>query len=185
MTTVGDNREVARLALEQVCACGDMTLAPQCYAEDFADHVGDVEYHGLEGVRRSTASYRALLDDLRFDVVDQIAEGDRVASRWVLTGSNRGRTVRLWGITISRLRDGRIVEDWSAFDSAALLRALGLRRTLFAAPLLWRGLRATSGRPPTAEPNLCPHARYAGPSWSGSDGTRTRDLRRDALMTPI
>jgi predicted ester cyclase len=143
-----DDREVARIALEQVCARGDMTLAPRCYAEDFADHVGDREYHGLEGVRRSTASYRALFDDLRFEVVDQIAEGDRVASRWVLTGSNRGRAVRLWGITISRLRDGRIVEDWSAFDSAALLRALGVRRTLLMAPLLWRGLRAARRRRP-------------------------------------
>jgi predicted ester cyclase len=146
MSQAPDNREVVRIALEQVCARGDMALAPRCYAEDFADHVGDVEYHGLEGVRRSTASYRALLDDLRFEVLDQVAEGDRVASRWVMTGSNRGRPVRVWGITISRLRDGRIVEDWSAFDSGALLRALGPKRTLLTAPMLWRWWRATRRR---------------------------------------
>jgi predicted ester cyclase len=140
------NRDVARMALEQVCARGDMNLAPQCYAEDFADHVGELDYHGLEGVRRSTAAYRTLLDDLRFEVVDQVAEDDRVASRWVMTGSNRGRPVRVWGITISRLRDGRIVEDWTAYDSAALLRALGLKRTLLAAPLLWRWVRAIRRR---------------------------------------
>jgi ketosteroid isomerase-like protein len=69
---------------------------------------------GLEGVQRSTELYRALFDDLAFEVVDQVAEDDRVASRWVLTGSNRGRDVRFWGITLSHLRDGRIVEDWSA-----------------------------------------------------------------------
>jgi predicted ester cyclase len=149
MSQAPDNREVARIALEQVCARGDMALAPRCYAEDFADHVGDLEYHGLEGVRRSTASYRALLDDLRFEILDQVAEGDRVASRWVMTGSNRRRRVRVWGITISRLRDGRIVEDWSAFDSGALLRGLGLKRILLAAPMLWRSWRATRrrGRP--------------------------------------
>ena len=132
------NREVARTALEHVCARGDMALATRCYAEDFADHVGRLEYRGLEGVRRSTALYPALFDDLSFDVVDQVAEGDRVASRFVLTGTNSGRRVRLWGITISRLRDGRIVEDWSAFDSLELLRQLGLRRTLLAAPDLLR-----------------------------------------------
>jgi hypothetical protein len=54
----------------------------------------------------------------------------------VLTGSNRGLRVRLWGITISRLQDGRIVEDWSAFDSLELLRQLGLWRTVLAAPRL-------------------------------------------------
>jgi len=135
-----DDRDVARMALEQVCARGDMTLAPQCYAHDFVDHVGRISFRGLEGVQRSTALYRSLFDDLAFDVVDQVAEGDRVASRWVLTGANRGRPVRLWGITISRLRGGRIVEDWSAFDGLELLRALGLWRTLLIAPGLLRAL---------------------------------------------
>ena len=142
MSIVDDNREVARTALEQVCARGDMELAPQCYAEDFADHVGSLEYQGLEGVRHSTALYRALFDDLTFEVLDQVAEGDRVASRFVLSGSNRGRRVRMWGIVISRLRDGRIVEDWSAFDGVELLRQLGLWRTLLAAPRLLGALRA-------------------------------------------
>jgi predicted ester cyclase len=142
MSDAATHREVARTALEQVCSRGDMTLAPSCYAEDFADHVGRLEYHGLDGVRRSTAFYRAMFDDLAFEVVDQVAEGDRVASRFVLTGSNRGRTVRLWGIVISRFRDGRIVEDWSAFDSLELVRQLGLVRTGLAAPRMLRALRA-------------------------------------------
>jgi predicted ester cyclase len=140
MTASAENREVARTALEQVCARGDMALAPRCYAEDFVDHVGRLEYHGLEGVRRSTKLYRALFDDLAFEVIDQVAERDRVASRWVLTGSNRGRPVRLWGITISRLREGRIVEDWSAFDGLELLHALGVWRTLLLAPAFIRPL---------------------------------------------
>jgi predicted ester cyclase len=140
MTAAAENREVARTALEQVCARGDMTLAPRCYAEDFVDHVGRLEYRGLDGVRRSTQLYRLLFDDLAFEVVDQVAEGDRVASRWVLTGANRGRPVRLSGITISRLRDKRIVEDWSAFDGLELLRALGIWRTLLIAPGFLRPL---------------------------------------------
>jgi predicted ester cyclase len=141
MTGADANRAVARTALEQVCSRGDMSLAPQCYAEDFADHVGSLGYRGLDGVERSTALYRALFDDLGFDVLDQVAEDDRVASRFVLTGSNRGRHVRLWGITISRLRDGRIVEDYSAFDSLELLKQLGLWRTVLAAPRMLRSLR--------------------------------------------
>jgi len=136
-----DNREVARIALEQVCARGDMRLALRCYAEDFVDHIGRIQFRGLDGVRRSTELYRRLFDDLAFEVVDQVADGDQVASRWVLTGSNRRRPIRLWGITISRLRDGRIVEDWSAFDGIELLRALGVVRTLLAAPRLLGPLR--------------------------------------------
>jgi predicted ester cyclase len=141
MTDAERNRGVARTALEQVCARGDMNLAPQCYAEDFADHVGSLEYRGLDGVRRSTALYRALFDDLAFEVLDRVAQGDRVASRFVVTGSNRGRRVQLWGITISRPQDGRIVEDWSAFDGLELLKQLGPRRSLLAVPRLLAALR--------------------------------------------
>ena len=73
--------------------------------------------------------------------MENTSEADRVASRFVLTGTNRGRQVRLWGIVISRLRDGRIVEDWAAFDSLELLEQLALRRTLLAAPRLLGALR--------------------------------------------
>ena len=146
MSTVADNRAVARQALEQVCARGDMELASECYAHDFVDHVGRLEYPGLEGVRRSTSFYRALFDDLAFEVLDQVVEGDRVASRWELTGSIRGRAVRLSGITISRLRHGRIAEDWSAFDSLELLRGIGPVRTVLAAPRLLAALRGANRR---------------------------------------
>jgi predicted ester cyclase len=133
---------VARTALEQVCARGDMGLAGDCYATDFVDHVNAVDLYGHEGIRKSTDLYRALFDDLEICVVDQISEGDRVVSRWVMTGSNRGRPAELSGITISRMEGGRIVEDWSALDSFELLRQLGLVRSLRAAPRL---LRATRG----------------------------------------
>jgi hypothetical protein len=64
-----------------------------------------------------------------------------VATRFLVSGSNRGRRVRLEGITLSRLRDGRIVEDWSGFDSLEFLRQLGLRRSLRAAPRMLRTFR--------------------------------------------
>ena len=44
-------------------------------------------------------------------------------------------------ITLSHLRDTRIVEDWSGFDSIELLRQLGMLRTLLAAPRLLSALR--------------------------------------------
>ena len=59
-----------------------------------------------------------------------MTEGDRVASRWVAEGHNRGRPIRLWGIVISRIEDGEIVEDWAASDSLDLVRQLGPWRML-------------------------------------------------------
>jgi hypothetical protein len=81
MSAATENRETARMAIEQVCARGDMALAPSCYAGNFADYFSSTEYHGLDGVRQSTELYRQLFDDLAFEVVDQVTEGDRVANR--------------------------------------------------------------------------------------------------------
>jgi SnoaL-like polyketide cyclase len=64
-------------------------------------------------------------------VDEQVTEGSRVASRWVLHGTYHGRTVALRGITISRFGDdGRIVEDHGHSDSISLLRQLGPIRTV-------------------------------------------------------
>jgi len=73
------------------------------YHPQFVDHVNALDYHGLAGARKSVAVYLALFPDLRFVVDEQVSEGDRVVSRWTLTGTHRGRRVRVWRIVISRL----------------------------------------------------------------------------------
>jgi len=64
-------------------------------------------------------------------VEEQVTEGNRVASRWVLTGTYHRRAIRLRGITISRFgQDGRALEDHGHSDSISFLRQLGAIRTL-------------------------------------------------------
>lgn len=55
-------------------------------------------------------------------VLDQIVEGERVVSRFVVKGVAYGRAVAFNGITISQLKDGRIVEDCSVTDTLGMLR---------------------------------------------------------------
>ena len=129
-TTAADQRETARRALEQVCSGRDLDGIPRDYHPDFVDHVNRFTYRGHDGARQSVALYLALFPDLRFEVDDQVAEGDKVASRWTLRGTHKGRQVELRGIVISRFEDGRIIEDWAASDTLELVRQLGIRRTL-------------------------------------------------------
>ena len=125
----GAERDSARRALEEVCARGDFAAAERLYSPEFVDHVNDFDYRGHDGIRESVGLYRRVLPDLRIEVVDQVAEGDRVVSRWIAEGTNRGRRARLHGITISRFAEGRIAEDWSVSDGLGLVRQLGLWRT--------------------------------------------------------
>jgi predicted ester cyclase len=126
----GDAKETARRALEEVCSGKDLGGIPDVYHDEFIDHVNALEYRGHDGARQSVALYLELFPDLRFAVEDQVSEGHRVASRWRLTGTHRGRPVTLRGIVISRFEDGRIIEDWAASDTMELLRQLGVRRAL-------------------------------------------------------
>jgi predicted ester cyclase len=133
-TLTGESHtETARRALEEVCSGRDLGSLPHVYHEDFVDHVNALEYRGHDGARRSVALYMALFPDLRFRVEEQVSEGDRVVSRWTLTGTHRGRRVRLTGIVISRFLEGRIVEDHAASDTMELVRQLGMWRTLLLA----------------------------------------------------
>src|SRR5512144_1064227 len=128
--TAADQTETARIALEEVCSGRDLDGVARVYHPEFVDHVNGLEYRGHEGARRSVALYLELFPDLRFEVEEQVSEGDRVASRWTLRGTHRGRNVELRGIVISRFEEGRIIEDWAASDTLELVRQLGLRRTL-------------------------------------------------------
>jgi predicted ester cyclase len=125
-----DQPEIARRALEEVCSGKNLAGIPDVYHPDFVDHVNALEYRGHAGARRSVALYLKLFPDLRFQVDDQVSEGDRVASRWTLRGTHRGKRVTLRGIVISRFRDGKIVEDWAASDTIEIARQLGVWRSL-------------------------------------------------------
>jgi predicted ester cyclase len=132
----------ARGALERVCSGKDLDPADRYYAPTFVDHVNDLEFRGLEGTRQSVDLYKAVLDDLEVKVEEQVVDGDRVTSRFVVTGRSGGRRVRFNGITISRFADGKIVEDWSVTDTLGLLRQLGPWRSVLIALRSWRRLYA-------------------------------------------
>ena len=128
--TQTENAEIARRAIEDVCSGQNLGGIPECYHPDFVDHVNGMVYRGHEGARKSVALYLTLFPDLRLAVDEQVSEGERVASRWTLRGTHRGRDVKLTGIVISRFEDGRIIEDWAASDTLEIARQLGVWRSL-------------------------------------------------------
>lgn len=132
----------ARGALERVCSGKDLDPAARYYSPSFVDHVNDLELHGLEGARRSVELYKSVLSDIDVKVEEQVTDGDRVTSRFVVTGRSGPRRVRFNGITISHFENGLIVEDWSVTDTLGMLRQLGGWRAMLMAVRSWRALRA-------------------------------------------
>jgi predicted ester cyclase len=122
--------QIAREALEQVCSGARVDCISEYYSPEFVDHVNEFELRGHAGVRQSVQLYRRVLSRMSIVVLDQVVQGERVVSRFVVNGVAHGRAVAFNGITISQLKDGRIVEDWSVTDTLGMLRQLGLWRTL-------------------------------------------------------
>jgi predicted ester cyclase len=143
-----DSTRLARDALERVCSGSDPSAAVGVYSTDFRDHVNARDYRGHDGIRRSLGLYQLVFSDgdLQIRVEDQLTEADRVASRWIAEGHNRGRPIRIWGIVISRIDDGEIVEDWAASDSVDVFRQLGPWRTLLLGTASLRNARARRRR---------------------------------------
>lgn len=136
--TPDDHALRAKAALERVCSGADFGSAARYYSPSFIDHVNDLELHGLEGARRSVDMYKSVLANLEITVEEQVIEGDRVTSRFVVAGTNHGRRVRFNGITISHFENGLIVEDWSVVDTLALVRQLGAWRSVLIGVKQWR-----------------------------------------------
>lgn len=137
----------AKGALERVCSGAGLDPASQFYSPAFVDHVNDLEFRGLAGAAQSVGFYRKLLTEMSIAVEEQVVAGDRVASRFVVSGTSHGRCVRFNGITISRFENGLIVEDWSVTDTLGMLRQVGLLRSILIGARSLRGLLAASGSP--------------------------------------
>lgn len=131
----------ARAALERVCSGKALESASRYYSLEFIDHVNNMELQGLEGVRQSVELYTKVLSDLGVVVEEQLTDGDRVTSRFVVSGKSFGKEVRFNGITISRFKDGLIVEDWSVTDTLGMLRQLGAWRSVLLGLRQWKDLK--------------------------------------------
>ena len=89
---------------------------------------------GLEGLKDIFRAMRAGFPSIVFSIQEQITEGDKVASRFEWTGTHKGeflgvpatgRQVRVWGIVIDRLENGRIKDTRLIMDTIGLMTQLG------------------------------------------------------------
>ena len=88
------------------------------------------------GARRWVAPFLASFPDTRMEIVDLIAEGDKVVARFTCSGTNTGdwlgqpatgrRMEKIVEVSIFRFEDGRIAHAWSLEDTLARLQQLGL-----------------------------------------------------------
>src|SRR5881392_160699 len=129
-----ENKAIARRAFEEILSHGRFELAEELYAKDFANH-GIHRTVGLEEDQAALKGWHQAFPDVVIVPEKLIAEGDLVTVYWIARGTNTGRgnglpatgkKVEQAGITIWRIVDGKIKEEWSAFDQLSMMQQLGL-----------------------------------------------------------
>jgi predicted ester cyclase len=116
------NKLKVRLFIEAVLNEGRLELIDDLVAADYVGHVpcAETEVTGPEGVRRLVSSHRRAHPGLHIKIDDQVAEDDRVATRWQATATASparatsqpaGRGPCCAGISIIRLLAGKLVDS--------------------------------------------------------------------------
>ena len=131
-----ENKAIFRRYVEEVGNEGHLDLVDEIFS-DYVSHQpdGSVLQRGPEDVKRFMGEFRSAFPDFHTTIEDQIAEGDRVATRWTMRGTHEGefrgiaptgKQITVTGIGIFRFSDGKVVESWDNFDQLGMMQQLGV-----------------------------------------------------------
>jgi steroid delta-isomerase-like uncharacterized protein len=135
--SIEENKAVDRRVLEELFNQGNLDLVDEIIALDFVQHdpAMSENLRGAEEFKGYISMYRSAFPDIHIEVEDQLAEGDRVATRWTGTGTHEGELmgiastgnrVTVAGMDISRISGGKIEESWSNYDLMGMMEQLGV-----------------------------------------------------------
>jgi len=118
----------ARRGLEELWETADLAIAEEIYSAKFVNHeITHRQYGNLESYKKYVSVIHRIVQDFRVLVEDLIAEGDEVAIRWNVSGTDRtsGNAYAWGGITIFRFYDGKIMEAWWSRDALRIAQQMG------------------------------------------------------------
>jgi steroid delta-isomerase-like uncharacterized protein len=129
------NKSLARRLLEEVAATGAVDRLPEFLAPDCVAYHANIK--GIDGFREHMLTFRHCYPDMVVTIDGQVAEGDIVVTWYTMQGTHLGafrgmpptkQRIKLQGVNVQRIENGRIVEWWGGGNSLEVLLELGLIR---------------------------------------------------------
>jgi steroid delta-isomerase-like uncharacterized protein len=128
------NEALVRRFFEEFCNGRRAELADELIAPDYVAHGPQAPpAEGPDEVRERVGLYQKSLDG-HWEVEEIMSAGDRVVARWTGSGTHRselmgieptGRPISVDAISIFRIADGKIAEEWTVWDALGLLQQVG------------------------------------------------------------
>lgn len=137
-TLIEQNKDIARRAIAAFNA-RDFAAVDALFAEHFVNHAiasQPIESRpdGPEATKAVIRMIESAFPDFKMEILDLVAEGERVAFRTAFTGTHdgpymgipaTGKNVSSEAIHILRISGGKVVEHWSVRDDLTRLRQIG------------------------------------------------------------
>lgn len=130
-TTVADrNKAVAARVFNDIYNRHDFAAAKEIYAPGFVNH-GETRNIGIGEDQAATRGWVQAFPDLHVTIDKEVAEGDLVSVLWTGEGTNTGSGngfdatgahLKMRGLTIWRVVDGKLAEEWSEFNERAAMQ---------------------------------------------------------------
>lgn len=131
-----DPRAVVRRCFVDIICKGDLAVADEVLAPDvaFTTVSGDV-IRGRREFQRFAEQLREAFPDISFEFEEEIVEGGRVCTRYVMRGTfmstlmgllPTGREFTVRGIDTFRVVDGKVMEIHASYDTLGQMRQLGV-----------------------------------------------------------
>jgi steroid delta-isomerase-like uncharacterized protein len=129
-----ENEALVRRFFEEFCNGRRTEVADEIVAGDYVSHGPQAPpAEDPEGVKARVSVYQDSLDG-HWDVQEVFSAGDRVVARWSGSGTHEGelmgvaptgRPIDVDAISVFRIADGKIAEEWTVWDALGLLQQVG------------------------------------------------------------
>jgi predicted ester cyclase len=127
------NREIVR-SFHKVWSNGHVSVLDSLLSPDFVCHfINNIEWKGIEGTKTTITGHKKSFPDWNEEIVDIIAEGDKVVTRYKSTGTHQGvfngidstgNKVAIYETSIYRIANGKLAEQWGFPDEVSLRNQL-------------------------------------------------------------
>lgn len=130
------NSTIVRNFIDEVLNQGKIDQSGKYFWDDMVEQVPlPGQGPGLPGLKDVLRGFRAAFPDMHWSIEEQLEQGDKVLTRFEWTGTHRGtflgvpasgRAVRVWGMVLDRLENGKIKDTRIIMDTLGMMAQLGV-----------------------------------------------------------
>jgi predicted ester cyclase len=122
--------------IEEAFNHGNLAALNDLYAPDNIRHPANLGVSkGTQDLKWLVITFRTAFADLQCTFIDEVQEADRYAANWMISGTHEGlflgnqptgKPFKAPGVIFARIKNNRIIEDWTLVDLMGILQQLGI-----------------------------------------------------------